>query len=106
MKPHFHAAASLLESDANFKTERKIVLAKVDATQVKSLASRFNITGYPTLKIMRSGVDHEYDGPRSEGREIAAYLKKQARSGWTKDGLEEVSESYEYLKCVHRKQSL
>lgn len=89
MKPFFHEAAKLLETDAKFKPETPITLAKVDATSVKSLGQRFNITGFPTLKIFRSGVEHSYDGPRSEGAEIATYLKREARKGWTKDGLEE-----------------
>jgi hypothetical protein len=78
-----------LETDPEYKSETPIALAKVDATSVKSLGQRFNITGYPTLKIFRSSVEHPYDGPRREGAEIASYLKKEARKGWTKDGLEE-----------------
>lgn len=41
-----------------------IALAKVDATEETDLAQQFGVTGYPTLKVMRSGKDYEYSGPR------------------------------------------
>lgn len=58
-----------------------IVLAKVDANEEanKDLATKFEVSGFPTLKILRDGGKsvQEYKGPRdSEG--IVAYLKKQS----------------------------
>lgn len=54
MKPFYHEAARLLKEDSNYKTDNKIVLAKVDATSnsAKSLVDKFNLVGYPTLKSM------------------------------------------------------
>lgn len=41
-------------------------MAKVDATKSSSLGSRFEVSGYPTFKIMKKGEPVEYDGPRNE----------------------------------------
>lgn len=41
-----------------------IPLAKVDATVENDVASRFGVTGYPTLKIFRRGKVFDYNGPR------------------------------------------
>lgn len=48
-----------------------IPLAKVDATAEAELASRFGVTGYPTLKIFRKGKAFDYNGPREKyGRSL------------------------------------
>ncbi|KAL6462893.1 hypothetical protein MHYP_G00293150 [Metynnis hypsauchen] len=54
-----------------------IPLAKVDATVENDIASRFGVTGYPTLKIFRKGKDFEYNGPR-EKFGIVDYMSEQA----------------------------
>jgi protein disulfide-isomerase A1 len=58
-----------------------IVLAKVDANEEanKEIATEFEISGFPTLKIFRNGgkISSEYKGPR-EADGIVAYLKKQS----------------------------
>ena len=50
------AARDLLEHD--------IPLAKVDATAESALAQQFSVSGYPSLKVFRSGKAFEYSGPR------------------------------------------
>lgn len=48
-----------------------ISVAKVDATVATELASRFEVSGYPTIKILKNGEPVDYDGERSEkGRNV------------------------------------
>ncbi|XP_037550053.1 protein disulfide-isomerase A4 [Nematolebias whitei] len=54
-----------------------IPLAKVDATVEPDIASRFEVTGYPTLKIFRKGKMFEYNGPM-EKHGIVDYMSEQA----------------------------
>jgi protein disulfide isomerase len=70
LTPEYAKAAAELKKD-------KIPLAKVDATVEKELGSRFGVTGYPTLKVFKSGVATAYSGPR-EADGIVKYMKKQA----------------------------
>lgn len=46
------------------KAER-IPLATVDATVEKDLAKRYDVTGYPTLKIFRNGKVSDFKGGRT-----------------------------------------
>ena len=49
-----------------------IPVAKVDATKASSLASKFEVSGYPTIKILKKGEAVEYDGERTEkGRDTS-----------------------------------
>uniref|UniRef100_A0A0E9X7Y7 Protein disulfide-isomerase n=2 Tax=Anguilla anguilla TaxID=7936 RepID=A0A0E9X7Y7_ANGAN len=54
-----------------------IPLAKVDATVENDIASRFEVSGYPTLKIFRKGKSFEYNGPREKDG-IIDYMGEQA----------------------------
>ncbi|XP_026147792.1 protein disulfide-isomerase A4 [Mastacembelus armatus] len=54
-----------------------IPLAKVDATVENDIATRFGVTGYPTLKIFRKGKVFDYNGPR-EKYGIVDYMSEQA----------------------------
>ncbi|KHJ81282.1 thioredoxin, partial [Oesophagostomum dentatum] len=54
-----------------------IKLAKVDATVEKSLAEKYGVSGFPTLKIMRNGRRFEYNGPR-DAFGIVKYMEEQA----------------------------
>lgn len=62
------------------KHDPPVVLAKVDANeeQNKELASKYEVKGFPTLKIFRSEgkIIQDYKGPR-EAEGIIEYLKKQ-----------------------------
>lgn len=57
-----------------------IILAKIDASDEanKQLSTKFDVNGFPTLKILRDGGKQVqgFKTPRQAG-EIVAYLKKQ-----------------------------
>ncbi len=42
---------------------------KIDATEHTNLASRFGVSGYPTLKVFHDGVPYDYEGPRTAAGE-------------------------------------
>lgn len=51
-----------------------IPVAKVDATKASGLGSRFEVSGYPTIKILKKGEPLDYDGDRSEHGELENFL--------------------------------
>lgn len=72
----YEKAASILS-----KHDPPVILTKVDVNEEvnKELASKYEIRGYPTLKILLDGGKHiqDYKGPRNADG-IVEYLKKQA----------------------------
>jgi protein disulfide-isomerase A1 len=76
LEPEYAKAAAMLKSSG-------IALAKLDATAKENdaLKSKFQIKGFPTLKIFKNGKEDspiEYTGPR-QADGIVTYLKKQAQ---------------------------
>lgn len=55
-----------------------VTLAKVDCTEAgKDTCGRFEVSGYPTIKIFRNGeLSQDYNGPR-EVNGIVKYMKAQ-----------------------------
>lgn len=72
LAPEYEKAAQVLK-----KQDPPILLAKVDATEETSLAERYGVTGYPTLKMFRKGKVFDYDGPR-EQYGIVDFMTKQS----------------------------
>lgn len=76
-----------------------IPVAKVDATKESSLGSKFEVSGYPTIKILKKGEPVEYDGDRTQ-EAIVARVKEVAHPDWkpppeatlvlTKDNFDEI----------------
>ncbi|XP_062353661.1 protein disulfide-isomerase A4 isoform X3 [Cinclus cinclus] len=59
-----------------------IPVAKIDATAATSLSSRFDVSGYPTIKILKKGQAVDYDGSRTEDA-IVAKVKEVSDPNWT-----------------------
>ncbi|XP_028289856.1 protein disulfide-isomerase A4 [Gouania willdenowi] len=72
LAPEYEKAAKMLS-----QRSPPIPLAKVDSTVESELASRYDVTGYPTLKIFRRGKVFEYNGPREKDG-IVDYMSEQA----------------------------
>ena len=72
MAPAYAKAAAHFKNDPNTPNTR---LAKVDATVHKELASRFRVSGFPTLRFFQNGKDVEYKGGREESQLVAWVLK-------------------------------
>ena len=57
----YEKAAKVLKTN-----DPPVTLATVDATVETDLASRYDVSGYPTLKFFKKGDVNDYDGPRDE----------------------------------------
>merc|ERR1711920_782161 len=64
LTPEYEAAAQAIAADAGISA----VLAKVDATVEKDLATKYEVKGLPTLKFFTGDVDapSDYSGGRTE----------------------------------------
>lgn len=76
LQPVFNEAADKVREA--FPEAGKVVLGKVDCDRETSIASRFHITKYPTLKVVRNGqlTKREYRGQRS-AEAFLEFVKKQ-----------------------------
>jgi hypothetical protein len=63
------------------------------------LASKFGVSGYPTLKVFRKGDHSEYKGPR-DANGIVAYMKKQASPSVR--NLETIAEVEAFINQPHQ----
>ncbi|CAG0879088.1 unnamed protein product [Darwinula stevensoni] len=72
LKPEFEEAAKILKND-----DPPVLLAKVDCTESgKDTCGKFDVSGYPTLKIFQEGVlSKEYEGPR-DSKGIVRYMRQ------------------------------
>merc|ERR1712038_328295 len=73
LKPEFEKAATALKAN-----DPPVALAKVDCTEDgKDTCGRFQVSGYPTVKIFRNGeLSQDYNGPR-EANGIVKYMRAQ-----------------------------
>merc|ERR1711936_1143007 len=73
LKPEFQKAAAILAAN-----DPPVALVQVDCTDVgKDTCGRFEVSGYPTVKIFRNGeLSSDYSGPRETGG-IVKFMKAQ-----------------------------
>ncbi|KAK3729051.1 hypothetical protein RRG08_005424 [Elysia crispata] len=83
LAPLYEKAAKQLK-----KQDPPILLAKVDATKESDLANRFDVTGYPTLKLFRNGRASDYKGKSDSEYDIVSFM-----IGQVGDGAKEVKNS-------------
>ena len=67
--PEYEKAAATLRKE-------NLYLAKVDATTEKQLAEKYNIEGFPTVKLLIKGEEVEYTGGRTEN-EVVNWMRKK-----------------------------
>lgn len=76
LAPLYEKAAKQLK-----KQDPPILLAKVDATEESELANRFDVEGYPTLKLFRNGRAIDYKGKRDSEHDIVSFMLGQVGDG-------------------------
>jgi len=74
---HCKKLAPEWEKAANTLADSTIKLAKVDATEAKSLGSKYEIKGFPTIKYFNQGSVSDYSGGRVEA-EIVQWVNKRS----------------------------
>ncbi|XP_077634168.1 protein disulfide-isomerase A4 [Crocuta crocuta] len=75
--PEYEKIASTLK-----ESDPPIPVAKIDATSESALASRFGVSGYPTIKVLKKGQAVDYEGSRTQ-EEIVAKVKEISQPDWT-----------------------
>ncbi|KAF3445371.1 hypothetical protein FNV43_RR10547 [Rhamnella rubrinervis] len=70
LSPQLDAAAPVLAA-----LKQPIVIAKVNAEKFSHLAEKYEVNGYPTIKLFMHGVPIDYNGPKKADL-LVRYLKK------------------------------
>ncbi|CAI5776210.1 protein disulfide-isomerase A4 [Podarcis lilfordi] len=72
-----------------------IPVAKIDATAASTVSGRFDVSGYPTIKILKKGQPVDYEGSRTEAG-IVDYMIEQA--GPPSKQIQAVKQVQEFVK--------
>ncbi|KAL0618436.1 Protein disulfide-isomerase A4 [Plecturocebus cupreus] len=75
--PEYEKIANTLKDN-----DPPIPVAKIDATSASMLASRFDVSGYPTIKILKKGQAVDYEGSRTQ-EEIVTKVREVSQPDWT-----------------------
>ena len=76
LEPAYSEAAATLAA-----LDEPLYIAKLDATEHKEAAGKFEIRGFPTLKLFKNGVPIEYQVRRKGKRGVDA--RKGQRKVWS-----------------------
>eukprot|EP00252_Welwitschia_mirabilis_P020492 TRINITY_DN5040_c0_g1_i1.p1 TRINITY_DN5040_c0_g1~~TRINITY_DN5040_c0_g1_i1.p1 ORF type:complete len:449 (+),score=90.38 TRINITY_DN5040_c0_g1_i1:126-1472(+) len=90
LAPELDAAAPVLA-----KLNRPVVLAKLNADKFTKLASKYDVSAYPTLKLFIDGFPTDYYGPR-RAESLVLHLKKLSAPDLA--FLKSPDEIHEYIK--------
>jgi len=60
-----YEAVALQLHEKHDRTERKVMVGKIDGAKERALASRFSVRGYPTFYLIDGWAVREYEGSRS-----------------------------------------
>ncbi|NP_001088331.1 protein disulfide isomerase family A member 4 L homeolog precursor [Xenopus laevis] len=74
--PEYEKIASALNQN-----DPPVPVAKIDATVATNIAGRYDISGYPTIKILKKGQPIDYDGARTQ-EALVAKVKEIAQPDW------------------------
>jgi protein disulfide-isomerase A1 len=92
LAPEWSAAAKTLKSNSS-----PVKVAKLDATEAQEISQRFEIKGFPTIKMFKHGSASEYQGGRTAA-DIVNYANKAsgpaAKTLSTEDDLAEFQETH------------
>lgn len=99
LQPEWNQAATQLKGS--------VALAKVDATVQNRLASRFNVKGYPTIKIFppinkSDSTAEDYEGPREAVGIVSFALNKLEEYGYVPDITQLISQETLKDTCIDR----
>eukprot|EP00400_MALV-I_sp_L67-5_P000380 gene380-491_t len=88
LAPEYSKAAREMKASAH-----PIPFAKIDATNHTTIAERYDVQGFPTIKLFNSGLDIEYSGGRKDINLMAWVRKKTgaATTLLTEENYDEVS---------------
>jgi protein disulfide-isomerase A6 len=99
LEPEWNQAANELKG--------KVRLGKVDATQHQKIAQRYQVKGYPTIKIFPPGPKsdkkmQEYDGPRDSSGIVSISLEKLDKFGYVPN-VEQITNQTQFNEmCLDR----
>lgn len=90
LAPEYEKAATALKNN-----DPPVPLVRVDCTAETKTCGRFDVSGYPTLKIFKNGeISSDYNGPR-EADGIVKFMK--SRAGPTSKELNTLAEAEKFL---------